>query len=92
MPPSIRARIRKAAATTLLDGALKLAGDGSWERMLGRAWYLGGEKAKGQEIFDSVTGNKKVKNSDCDPDRPRLRRSRRLGQGAADLFEKSLAE
>jgi tetratricopeptide (TPR) repeat protein len=55
----------KAAATTLLDGALKMAGDGSWERIaVGRAWYLGGDKAKGQEIFDSVTSSKKVKGSD----------------------------
>jgi hypothetical protein len=27
-----------------------VAGDGSWERIaVGRAWYLGGDKAKGQE-------------------------------------------
>jgi tetratricopeptide (TPR) repeat protein len=55
----------KAAATALLDNALKLAGDGSWERIaVGRAWYLGGDKAKGQQIFDEVTGGKKVKSSD----------------------------
>jgi predicted Zn-dependent protease len=55
----------KAAATALLDTALKLAGDGSWERIaVGRAWYLGGDKAKGQEIFDAVTSAKKVKASD----------------------------
>ena len=52
-------------ATVLLDGALQLAGSGSWERIaVGRAWYLGGDKAKGQEIFDGVTGSKKVENSD----------------------------
>lgn len=55
----------KAAATALLDGALQLAGDGSWERIaVGRAWYLGGDKAKGQQIFDGVTGGKKVVASD----------------------------
>jgi tetratricopeptide (TPR) repeat protein len=55
----------KAAATALLEGALKMAGDGSWERIaVGRAWYLGGDKAKGQQIFDAVTSGKKVKNSD----------------------------
>jgi predicted Zn-dependent protease len=54
-----------AAATALLDTALKLAEDGSWERIaVGRAWYLGGDKAKGQQIFDAVTGAKKAKASD----------------------------
>lgn len=53
------------AAAALLGGALELAGGGSWERIaVGRAWYLGGNKPKGQEIFDSVTGNKKVEGSD----------------------------
>jgi thioredoxin-like negative regulator of GroEL len=55
----------KAAAAALLDTALKLAGDGSWERIaVGRAWYLGGDKAKGQQIFDEVTSGKKTKASD----------------------------
>ncbi len=55
----------KEAATTLLDGALQLAEDGSWERIaVGRAWYLGGNKTKGQEIFDLVTSSKKVEHSD----------------------------
>ena len=54
-----------AAAVALLDGALQLAGSGSWERIaVGRAWYLGGDKAKGQQIFDSVTSSKKVEESD----------------------------
>jgi tetratricopeptide (TPR) repeat protein len=53
------------AADKLLAGALGLAGNGSWERIaVGRAWYLGGQKAKGQEIFDSVTGSRKVEDSD----------------------------
>jgi tetratricopeptide (TPR) repeat protein len=54
-----------AAATALLDGALALAGDGSWERIaVGCVWYLGGEKAKGLQIFDGVTSNRKVASSD----------------------------
>jgi tetratricopeptide (TPR) repeat protein len=53
------------AATALLDGALLLAEDGSWERIaVGRAWYLGGDKARGQQIFDGVTSSKKVEGSD----------------------------
>ncbi len=44
---------------------MKLAEDGSWERIaVGRAWYLGGDKAKGQQIFDAVTSSKKAKGSD----------------------------
>ena len=55
----------QVAGAALLDGALQLAGTGSWERIaVGRAWYLGGDKAKGQQIFDSVTTNKKVQSSD----------------------------
>ena len=53
------------AAAALLDGALVLAEDGSWEKIaVGRAWYLGGDKAKASQIFDSVTSNKKVEGSD----------------------------
>jgi len=53
------------AATTLLDGALQLAGNGSWERIaVARAWYLGGEKARGQTLLDEVTGSKRVEASD----------------------------
>ena len=56
---------KKAAATTLLDGALQLSDNGSWERIaVGRAWYLGGDKPKGQQIFDGVTSNNKVEASD----------------------------
>src|SRR5262245_61680078 len=55
----------KDAAMALLDGALQLAEEGSWERIaVGRGWYLGGDKAKGQQIFDGVTGGKKVAASD----------------------------
>jgi tetratricopeptide (TPR) repeat protein len=55
----------KTVAAAMLDGALQLAEEGSWERIaVGRAWYLGGDKARGQQIFDSVTGAKKVAASD----------------------------
>src|SRR5262245_27239963 len=61
----IQGKDNKAAATAMLDVALQLAKDGSWERIaVGRAWYLGGDKAKGQQIFDAVTGGKKVASSD----------------------------
>lgn len=49
----------------MLDGALQLAENGSWERIaVGRAWYLGGDKAKGQRIFDGVATAKNVERSD----------------------------
>jgi tetratricopeptide (TPR) repeat protein len=55
----------KAAAAALLDRALELAGKGSWERIaVGRAWYLGGDKARGQQIFDGVTADNKAEASD----------------------------
>lgn len=64
-PDLIQNKDAKAAAASLLDGALQLAGDGSWERIaVGRAWYLGGDKAKGQQILDGVTGSKRVVASD----------------------------
>lgn len=64
-PDLFREKDAKTAATALLDGALELAGNGSWERIaVGRAWYLGGDKAKGQQIFDGVTSSKKVEGSD----------------------------
>jgi tetratricopeptide (TPR) repeat protein len=61
----IHAMAPRDAATFLLDGALQLAEDGSWERIaVGRAWYLGGDKVRGQQIFDLVTASKKVERSD----------------------------
>jgi len=64
-PDLFRGKDAKTAAAALLDGALQLAENGSWERIaVGRAWYLGGDKAKGQQIIDGVTGSKKVEGSD----------------------------
>lgn len=50
----------QAAARALLDVALAQAGkNGSWERIgVGRAYYLGGLKAEGQEIFDALLAGK----------------------------------
>jgi Tfp pilus assembly protein PilF len=54
-----------AVGTKMLENALVLAEQGSWERIaVGRAWYLGGDKTKGQQIFDDVTNSKKVEGSD----------------------------
>jgi tetratricopeptide (TPR) repeat protein len=54
-----------AVGTRMLDNALVLAEQGSWERIaVGRAWYLGGDKAKGQQILDGVTSSRKVEGSD----------------------------
>ena len=62
---AIRAKAPNLAAADLLEGARQLAGTGSWERIaVGRAWYLGGDKAKGQQMFDEVTSSKKVETSD----------------------------
>jgi tetratricopeptide (TPR) repeat protein len=64
-PDVVQGKEPKAAAAALLDGALALAGSGSWERIaVGRAWYLGGDKARGQQILDEVTSSRKVEASD----------------------------
>jgi tetratricopeptide (TPR) repeat protein len=64
-PDLFQGKDANAAATALLDGALQLAENGSWERIaVGRAWYLGGDKPKGQQIFDEVSGSSKVEGSD----------------------------
>ena len=54
-----------AVGAKMLENALVLAEQGSWERIaVGRAWYLGGDKARGQQIFDGVTSGRKVEGSD----------------------------
>jgi tetratricopeptide (TPR) repeat protein len=63
--PSVFEGSPPAVGAKMLDTALVLAEQGSWERIaVGRAWYLGGDKAKGQQIFDGVTSGKKVEGSD----------------------------
>ena len=47
-----------AAAAALVE-AERLAGKGSWELIgVGRVYYLSGNKARGQALFDRVTGAK----------------------------------
>jgi tetratricopeptide (TPR) repeat protein len=47
------------AAAALLGAAQQLAEKGSWENIgVGRVYYLSGDKAKGQAIFDSITNGK----------------------------------
>ena len=51
-------RAPREAADALLEAGLLQAGKGSWERIaVGRVYYLGGEKAKGQAIFDRILGD-----------------------------------
>lgn len=55
----------KEAAAALLPLAKKSAESGSWENIfIGRVYYLGGQKAEGQAIFDAVTSGKKVEGGD----------------------------
>ncbi|HSM10745.1 MAG TPA: hypothetical protein VK827_04165 [Lysobacter sp.] len=56
---SYQAKPEKVAAEALLQQALVQADDGSWERIaVGRVYYLGGMKDKGQAIFDAVLSDK----------------------------------
>jgi tetratricopeptide (TPR) repeat protein len=49
----------KEGAHAALAEAEKLAGTGSWEQIgVGRVYYLSGDKAKGQAIFDRVLNAK----------------------------------
>ena len=51
-------RAPRDAAAALLEAGLLQAGKGSWERIaVGRVYYLSGDKAKGQAIFDGVLNN-----------------------------------
>ena len=51
--PAIFEGSAPAVGTKLLDGALALAEQGSWERIaVGRAWYLGGDKAMAMNADD----------------------------------------
>src|SRR6476659_1317962 len=54
-PALFQGKSKQDAANALLETALVQAGKGSWERIaVGRAYYLGGNKAKGQQIFDAL--------------------------------------
>lgn len=50
---------KKDAAASLLEVAKRQAGKGSWENIgVGRVYYLSGQHAEGQAIFDAVTSKK----------------------------------
>lgn len=64
-PDLIAGKSTAEKAAAFLDGAVEMSGNGSWELIaIGRAWYLGGNKDKGQALFDRVTSSKKVEGSD----------------------------
>jgi tetratricopeptide (TPR) repeat protein len=77
-----RGKPAKEGAMAALAEAEKLAGNGSWELIgVGRVYYLSGDKARGQAIFDRVTGGK-PKGSDW----------QRLGDVYAQAGENAKAE
>lgn len=64
-PELIAGKTAAEKAAAFLDGAVELSGNGSWELIaIGRAWYLGGNKDKGQALFDRVTSSEDVESSD----------------------------
>ena len=78
----MRGKPAKDAGVAALAEAEKLAGDGSWERIgVGRVYYLSGDKAKGQALFDAVT-HAKPKPSDW----------QRIGEVYAEAGEKDKAD
>lgn len=63
--PSLYTGQDNEAAVTNLVTLAKSLNSGSWETIaIGRIYYLGGDKAKGQQIFDSVLNRKKAVGSD----------------------------
>jgi tetratricopeptide (TPR) repeat protein len=55
----IRGKPDKEAGLAALVAAEQLAGSGSWELLaVGRVYYLSGDKAHGQALFDRVTATK----------------------------------
>ena len=86
----IRGKSAPDAAAAALVEAERMAGKGTWEQIaVGRVYYLSGDKARGQAIFDRVTSGK-TKGSDW----------QRIGEvyaqagetdRAADCFQKVLA-
>ncbi len=78
----MRGKPAEEAGKAALVEAEKLAGKGSWERIgIGRVYYLSGDKAKGQALFDSVT-NAKPETSDW----------QRIGDVYAEAGEKEKAD
>jgi len=55
----------KAASAALLTESEKLVGDDSWQRIaVGRVYYVSGDKAKGEALFQSVLSGAKVGKGD----------------------------
>jgi tetratricopeptide (TPR) repeat protein len=63
VPPTLyEGRSPKDAGQALLEAAEAQAGGGSWELIgVGRVYYLSGDKAKAERIFDLVFGSKPQK-------------------------------
>ncbi|MGA9750311.1 MAG: tetratricopeptide repeat protein [Acidobacteriota bacterium] len=61
--PSIyQGKEARQAGLALLQEAEVQAGNGSWERIgVGRVYYLSGDRAKGQALFDGVLAKKPAK-------------------------------
>jgi tetratricopeptide (TPR) repeat protein len=77
-----RGKAPKEAGQAALAQAEKMAGKGSWERIaVGRVYYLSGDKAKGQAMFDQIT-NAKPQGSDW----------QRIGDVYTEAGEKDKAE
>lgn len=72
----------KEAGAAALTEAERLSENGSWELIgIGRVYYLSGDKARGQALFDKVTG-RKPEGSDW----------QRIGEIYAEAGEKDKAE
>jgi tetratricopeptide (TPR) repeat protein len=77
-----RGKLPKEAGLSALVEAERLAQKGSWELIgIGRVYYLSGNKARGQELFDRVT-SVKPEGSDW----------QRIGEVYAEAGEKEKAE
>lgn len=77
-----RGKPAKEAGLAALVEAERLAENGSWELIgIGRVYYLSGDKARGQALFDRIT-SRKPEGSDW----------QRIGEVYADAGEKDKAE
>ena len=78
----LRGKAPKEAGLAALTEAERLAENGSWELIgVGRVYYLSGDKARGQALFDRVT-SRKPEGSDW----------QRIGEVYADAGETDKAE
>jgi tetratricopeptide (TPR) repeat protein len=57
-PSTWQGKTPEEAAAAILEVSATLAGSGSWENIqMGRVYYLSGDKAKGEEIFNRYNGS-----------------------------------